>query len=218
MSLPNRTWSGMAGGAAVFAAMSVLCAANDSAADQARRRAAGTDVHRTVRSINPVNHRMAGRVPVEINRLHPSASTLLGRRSTRLPHDIEIDPTHRDPVYFVTVYDCLLYRPGESGWRRLGTYETHVAADGALFLAYDRGHIPPGSQMRIVERRRPGTPPTATETKYFVVYRPPGESQRELGPYDTRRDAELALFRAVERGQIPPGSAAVIQEREVPIE
>ncbi len=218
MCFSNRIWRGIALSAAVLAPLSVLDAANSAAAEQARRRGAETEVRRAVRSINSVNNRIAGRVPLNTNRLRQPAGTVLGRLPSRIPRDIDIDPTHRDPVYYVTVYEAQYRRPGESGWRRLGTYDTRLAADRALFLAYDRGHIPPGSQMRIVERRRPGTPPPATETRYFVVYRPPGEGQRELGPFDTRRQAELALFRGVERGQIPSGSRPSIQEREVPVE
>ena len=108
---------------------------------------------------------------------------------------------------------------GQVSWRRLGTYETRNAADYALFMAYERSHIPAGSEMRVVERRRAtSTPPPQMETKYFVVYRPPGESQREMGPYDTRNEAEYALFMAYERGQIPPGSRPTVQERQVPVE
>jgi|GEM_PF-3628997 len=196
--------------AAVLAFPMALDAAETSNQPQLHRQAAVSSLHRAMQRLGTSSH------------MATSIATMRGQRVTPTPGNSRRFPgslNSRVPApYFVTVYEAQYLRRGESTWRRLGTYETRIEADRALFLAYDRGQIPPGSRMRIVERQRRGVRPPATVTRFFVVYRPPGEGQRELGPYHTRRDAELALFRAVERGQIPAGSRPVIQEREVPVE
>jgi len=128
----------------------------------------------------------------------------------------DIGRVRAERFYFQTVYEAQYLRPRASTWQRLGTYDNRRDAERALFLAYDRGQIPAGSELRVVEGRRVSTPPPEMVTRYFIVYRPPGGDQREMGPYRTRDQAERALFLAVERGRIPRGSSATIQEREVP--
>jgi len=199
---------------AAFATLSMYAIESATAAQPGLQYLKAVSMQNIAQNQQAMRTRILGKTPTVHRQMTLPAGTVRGQRPS-LMHGGNLN--HRGPIYFVTVYDAKYRRPGESNWRLLGTYENQRDANFALYRSYDRGYIPPGSQMEVVSRRRPGTPPPETVTRYFIVYRPPGQGQRELGPYNTRRDADLVLLRAYERGQIPSGSYPTVQEREIPV-